>query len=86
MLRTLSHLARLAYTLSGKCRLGWNSWLISIRSCFRRGYQQNTEFDNMEDAIAPPNETCNPKRIVSPTVTPHPLVPPPARQDVGHLC
>ena len=30
----------------------------------------------MEDAIAPPNETCNPKRIVSPTVTPHPLVPP----------
>ena len=86
MLSTWSYLARLAYTLSGKCRLGWNSWLISIRSCFPRGYQQNTEFDNMEDAIAPPNETCNPKRIVSPTVTPHPLVPPPARQDVGHLC
>ena len=40
----------------------------------------------MEDAIAPPNETCNPKGIVSSTVTPHPLGPPPARQDVGHLC
>ena len=40
----------------------------------------------MEDTIAPPNETCNPKRIVSPTVTPHPLVLPPVRTDVGHLC
>ena len=83
MLSTLSYLARLAYTLSGKCRLGWNSWLISIRSCFPRGYQQNTEFDGMEDTIALPNETCKPKRIVAPTVTLHPFVPLPVRQDVG---
>ena len=79
-------MARLAAPLSNTRWKWYYRCVNSILSSLTRGRSRNNVFADVAETIAPPNATCNPKRVVSPTITLDPSPPSRFTRIQDHEC